>query len=170
MKPITIDILKKEVSIPSWYDEDIHRKIVFMVDHSQQLQACKFLCDLSKEKDTRNVFDLRWSKALTDVIKTSANRFLSYHEAMRRKKDLKFQIIEGLKAFVNTFETNMVEGFQVEVGELGTIAVGIGVDRDRLQVLYKNAAGKPFSLYDKENHMSDLLEIWGVINEKSPKK
>jgi hypothetical protein len=60
---------KNNILIPSWMNHVIFENVIIRISEGQKLQACKYLCDLSNENQTRDGFGLKWSKTLVcDVI------------------------------------------------------------------------------------------------------
>jgi len=60
---VTLERFKNSTGVlPTWYNLSIHVAIVKLVIENKRLEACKYLCDISKENKTNEVFNLRWSK------------------------------------------------------------------------------------------------------------
>jgi len=66
------------IQIPRWMNHIIFNEVVRLMENNQKLLACKFLCDKSTEKGTRNIdagqpveFGLKWAKNnVADVIES----------------------------------------------------------------------------------------------------
>lgn len=54
--------------LPAWYTEEVHAKVCQILETSDRLQTVKYLVDLSKEYNTRNVFGLKEGLNLTKNI------------------------------------------------------------------------------------------------------
>jgi len=55
--------------IPTWLDETIFKEALQVMEAQGKLHVCKFILDKSKENNTREQFDLKWSKiAVADVL------------------------------------------------------------------------------------------------------
>lgn len=48
--------------LPMWFDEKVYLTVQDYINNHNKLQACKYLVDVSKEKNTRDTYDLKWSK------------------------------------------------------------------------------------------------------------
>ena len=53
---------KAYLPLPKWFTDVAYAKVLQMINRKEKLLACKYLCDVSKEKNTRNDYGLAWAK------------------------------------------------------------------------------------------------------------
>ncbi len=53
---------KSNLPLPKWFTETIFVKVREYINTHEKLQACKYLCDKSKEMNTRDFYGLKWAK------------------------------------------------------------------------------------------------------------
>jgi len=74
--------LKEQTVLPSWYNEAIHNNVLMFLQKGNKLHAVKYLCDLSSQNGTREVFGLKEAKFnVVDKIGTLEAKN-SYDEAI----------------------------------------------------------------------------------------
>jgi hypothetical protein len=53
---------KSNLQLPKWFSETIFVKVCKYINTHEKLHACKYLCDKSREMNTRNIYGLKWAK------------------------------------------------------------------------------------------------------------
>lgn len=48
--------------LPKWFDEKVYNNVLQFINKQAKLNACKYLLDISREKKTNTLYDLRWTK------------------------------------------------------------------------------------------------------------